>query len=151
MLKKFHWGHGIMIALASFIIFILAMIFFFPNGQQNSEMVSENYYEDELAFQQIIDAKNNADHLAEKPKYIQNNDGIVIEFPQGISPDGGFVNFNLFRTDDANLDVKKELQLDQNKKIEIPAKILSKGSYTLKISWQENKKPFQIDYNLDWK
>ncbi len=56
-MKNFSWGHGVVIALAAFIIFILSMLFLFPNGQKNSEMVTDNYYEEELQYQDVIDAK----------------------------------------------------------------------------------------------
>lgn len=50
MKSKFTWGHGMVLALAGFIAFILGMIFFYTRGYQTSEMVSENYYEDELIY-----------------------------------------------------------------------------------------------------
>ena len=78
MLKKFTWGHGVVLMLGSFIAFILFMIIVFPNGQQNAELVSDDYYADELQYQQVIDAKNNADQLTEKPIYQQNDSGISI-------------------------------------------------------------------------
>lgn len=151
MFKKFNWGHGIALALAGFIAFILFMIFIFPNGKQNSELVSDNYYEDELAFQQVIDAKKNADQLPAKPNFLQTEEGIKITFPESIVVDDKKVNFNLFRTDDKNLDVKKEVQIEEGNFIQIPKKVLVPGSYTLKIKWQSNKKPYQIDYDILWK
>ena len=72
MKSKFTWGHGMVLALAGFIAFILGMIFFYTRGYQTSEMVSENYYEDELIYQDVIDAKTAAASLAEKPVYTQN-------------------------------------------------------------------------------
>lgn len=150
MFKKFHWGHGIALALGVFIIFILSMIFFFPIGKQNSELVSDHYYEDELAYQQTIDAKKNADLLPQKPVYTQNKDGISVAFPELIQPENKKIKFILFRTDDGSLDVSKELQL-QNNEILIPAKILVPGSYTLKVSWLKDKKPYQVDYDVLWK
>lgn len=151
MLKKFSWGHGVVLALGSFIIFILFMIFVFSNGMKNSELISDDYYQDELTYQEVINAKNNADQLAEKPVYRQATDGIGITFPENSVIDNAKVNFNLYRTDDANLDVKKEVVLDGNKQFLIPAKVLSKGSYTLKINWHQNKKPYQLDYDVQWK
>lgn len=56
-MKNFSWGHGVVIALFAFIVFILSMLFLFPNGQKNSEMVTDNYYEEELQYQDVIDAK----------------------------------------------------------------------------------------------
>ena len=56
MFKNFNWGHGIILGLGSFIAFILFMIFIFPDGQQNAEMVSDDYYAEELNYQEVIDA-----------------------------------------------------------------------------------------------
>ena len=151
MLKKLTWGHGVAIALGSFIIFILFMIFVFSRGMQNSELVSDDYYHDELMYQEVITAKTNADTLPQKPSYQQKPEGIVITFPSTIVPDQSKVNFVLFRTDDGNLDVKKEMTLDSAHKFVIPSSVLSAGSYTLKVSWQQNKKPYQLDYDLQWK
>ena len=81
---KFTWGHGIVVALGLFISFILYLIFVFPIGKQNSELVTENYYEDELSYQKVIDAKNNAETLATKPQYAQLPYGIRIAFTKDI-------------------------------------------------------------------
>lgn len=151
MFKKFTWAHGVAVALGAFIAFILFMILVFPNGQQNAELVSKDYYADELQYQQVIDAKNNADHLPEKPRYLQNAAGISLTFPESLVPDASRINFELFRTNDANLDVHKELTLDAHRTAFIPAKILAKGSYTLKVRWQYHNKPHQLDYDIEWK
>lgn len=151
MLKKLNWGHGVAIALGSFIIFILFLIFVYSSGMKNSELISDDYYQDELIYQRVIDAKNNAETLVQKPAYSQDKNGITIVFPQSVSVDDSKVNFTLFRTDDGNLDVKKEITLDGSKQFTIPSKVLSAGSYTLKVSWKENKKPYQLDYDVQWK
>lgn len=151
MFKNFSWGHGIVIALGVFMIFILSLIFFFSRGWQNAEMVSDHYYEDELNYQQVIDAKKNAQQLPTLPKYLPTPAGIVLDFGGLPAPDAQKVNFELFRTDDAKLDVKKELLLDANARIQIPAKILVPGSYTLKVKWTASQKPYQVDYDLIWK
>lgn len=151
MFKNFTWGHGIAIALGAFMIFILSMIFIFTKGWQNAEMVSDNYYEDEMNYQQVIDAKQNADALPQKPIYEQLSNGIKLTFPPDLNIDGQKVNFHLFRTDDAKLDVDKDLTLNSDRTILIPNKILFPGSYTLKILWEQNKKPYQIDYDVVWK
>lgn len=150
MFKKLNWGHGVAIALASFIAFILFMILVFPDGQKNSDLVSKDYYEDELAYQQVIDAKKNAEQLDTHPEFKQTAEGIRLTFPAPIQPDGKKVDFVLYRTDDANLDIKKQEFLDGANSMLIPAKVLYKGSYTLKMMWQKEKKPFQLDYDVTW-
>lgn len=151
MFKKFNWGHGVILALASFIIFIMFMILVFTRGQQNAEVVSDHYYEDELVYQDVINAKNNADKLPAKPAFEQNIHGITLTFPADIKPNDGKVHFILFRTNDAHLDVKKDVELSNNHSFTIPAKILIAGSYTLKVKWIMDKKNYQVDYDVLWK
>lgn len=151
MFKKFTWGHGIVAALLAFIIFILSLIFFFTRSWQNAELVSDNYYEEELMYQDVIDAKNNADALTAKPAFNLTPEGIQLVFPADANPENGKVNFHLFRTDDAKLDVDKDLVLGANKTLLIPKQVLLAGSYTLKVRWEQDKKPYQVDYDVLWK
>ncbi|HCR76474.1 FixH family protein [Chryseobacterium sp. C3] len=150
-MKNFNWGHGVIIALASFMIFILSMMFLFPNGQKNSEMVTDNYYEEELKYQDVIDAKKRADELKEKPVYNQNQAGIRITFPKDYNNSNTKVKFVLNRTDDQNLDVHKTVQLDANQSFLIPAQVLKLGNYTLRLSWTKDKTDYRMDYDVIWK
>ena len=150
-MKNFSWGHGVFIALAAFIIFILSMLFLFPNGQKNSEMVTDNYYEEELKYQDVIDSKKRADELQEKPVYSQDKAGIKITFPQDYNNSNTTVKFVLNRTDDQNLDVHKAVQLDVNRSFVIPAQVLKMGNYTLRLSWTKDKTDYRLDYDVIWK
>ncbi len=151
-MKKFTWGHGVVAALGAFILFILGMIFLFPLGKKNAEMVSDNYYEEELVYQQVIDAKNRADTLKLRPQYFQDHNGIKITFPENINSNNSTVSFVLNRTEDRNLDINKKSQpLDQKNSFLIPAKVLTKGNYTLRLSWIKDKTDYRIDYDVVWK
>jgi len=150
-MKNFTWGHGIVLALASFIIFILSMLFLFPNGQKNSEMVTEHYYEEELQYQNVIDAKKRADDLPEKPVYSQSAAGITLKFPQDINNSNTKFSFVLNRSDDQNLDIKKTVTLDGNQSFTIPAAVLKNGNYTLRMTWNKDKTDYRLDYDVIWK
>lgn len=150
-MKNFTWGHGIVLALASFIIFILSMLFLFPNGQKNSELVTEDYYEEELQYQNVIDAKKRADNLTEKPVYSQSADGITLKFPQDINNTNSKFSFVLNRVEDQNLDIKKAIKLEGNQSFTIPKEVLKAGGYTLRLSWTKNKTDYRIDYDVIWK
>lgn len=150
-MKNFTWGHGIILALGSFIIFILSMLFLFPNRQKNSEMVTEKYYEEELEYQSVIDAKKRADTIKEKPAFSQNAEGIRLTFPKNINNTNADIKFVLNRSDDQNLDVKRSEKLDANQSFLIPAKVLIKGNYTLRLMWTTNKTDYRLDYDVIWK
>ena len=148
---KFTWAHGVVVALGLFMAFILYLIFIFPIGKQNSELVTESYYEDELVYQQVIDSKNNAETLQHKPAYTQTPEGIRITFPSEFTAQNTKANFHLYRTNDALLDVKKDFPLDEANGILIPAKVLTPGSYTLKLYFTKNDVNYQVDYDVEWK
>ena len=150
-MKKFTWGHGIAIALGSFICFILYLILIFPIGKQNSELVTESYYEDELAYQKVIDAKANADNQKTKPFFAQLPYGIRIAFPKEIIDANSKIEYYLYRTNDKTQDKSQKINLDNNNSFLIPKTELIPDSYTLKIMWTFKDKDYQVDYDVIWK
>ncbi len=150
MFKNFTWGHGVAVALGAFIIFILSLIFLFTRNWKNSELITENYYEEELLYQNVIDAKANADNLSEKPKYQQDSSGIKVIFPADYNNSNTQFRIDLHRAEDKNLDVVRDIDLDGSNAIFIPAKVLVKGNYVLRTYWTKDSKNYQIDYNLVW-
>lgn len=150
-MKKFTWGHGIALALACFIGFILYLIFIFPIGKQTSDLVSDNYYQDELEYQKVIDAKKNADQLSQKPFFAQLPYGIRIAFPKETIDVGQQVHFELYSTNDKEKDKKQNVNLDSNNSFLVPKEMLSTGSYTLKVRWKKSDIDYQVDYELVWK
>jgi FixH len=149
--SKFHWGHGILVALGLFMIFILSLIYIFTKHQNNSELVAENYYEEELRYQDVIDAKKNSAQLSNPPTLIQNQTALGVQFPAEYSNENTKFKYHLFRTDDQLLDLKDAFQLNAAHNFQIPATLLKTGSYTLKIQWESQSKKYQIDYNILWK
>lgn len=150
-MKKFTWGHGIALALACFIGFILYLIFIFPIGKQTSDLVSDNYYQDELEYQKVIDAKKNADQLSQKPFFAQLPYGVRIAFPKETIDAGQQVHFELYSTNDKEKDKKQNVNLDSNNSFLVPKEMLSTGSYTLKVRWKKSNIDYQVDYELVWK
>lgn len=150
MLKKFTWGHGVALALGLFIIFILSMIFYFTSTWKNSELITDDYYEAELAYQDVIDAKSLANGLPEKPQYSQDKMGIRITFPQEYNNLNTQFSIDLHRAEDQKLDVIKEMDLDGRNSLFIPAAVLAKGNYVLRVHWTKADKKYQLDYDLIW-
>lgn len=148
---NFTWAHGIIVALGLFMAFILYLIFIFPLGKQNSELVTDTYYEDELVYQQVIDAKKNADQLPAKPAYSQTSEGIRITMPEGFTAQNTKANFHLYRTNDALLDVEKDVELDAANSFLLPATVLTPGNYTLKLYFTKESVNYQVDYDVEWK
>ena len=81
---KFNWGTGLFIF---FTIFICTLIFvLYQATQQDSSLVIDNYYEEDLNYQQHFDKKQNTADLIEKVKVSlhKEKDELNLLFPTDI-------------------------------------------------------------------
>ena len=75
-----NWGHKLTIVFIAFAAFIFFLIY--KTTQSHFDLVSKDYYKDELAYQQVIDGTNLANKLSSGIQVQQQNDQISIQFPQ---------------------------------------------------------------------
>ncbi len=150
---KFTWAHGIILALACFIIFISSMVFSIEFSKSSFDLVTDDYYDDEINYQQEIDATNHANQLKEKPTVeIDPSAGITIAFPKEFNSQNTTGKFKLFRANSQDLDInKRSLELSDSNAILIPAKLLVKGNYTLKLYWKRDNTNYQMETPIVWK
>jgi hypothetical protein len=142
---KFNWGVGITIFIIAFITFILSFVF--RAAQTDTDLTSEDYYEQEINYQQTIDAKNNAVGLKDHFKYTQSEEFFVIEFPEEVaSYDGGKVHF--YRPENADKDKTYSLEI-QNGIMAFPKTSLLAGGYHLKVSWTKSGKDYLVEQTIN--
>lgn len=140
---KFTWGHGVIVALLCFIIFICSLVFFAGNM---GEMVEDNYYEKTVVYQDEIDAANRANDLDAKPEIIHQANGFLIRFP--FKPESGKVLF--LRLNNSELDVKQDLQLNNRNEQLIHEVDLTPGEYEVSIHWVEKGQTYLIKETVNW-
>lgn len=151
MATKFHWGHGISIALGLFIIFILSFVYkTLTKPEYDHTLVSDEYYKDEMHYQQEMERLKNADDLKEKIQILVDEEGVNIIFPDIFNNQDIEGTYELQRPNNSELDVKGEIELSSNT-LHIPAQQLEKGKYNLKLLWEYNNITFQINDNLIYK
>ena len=133
---KFNWGTGIVIAIALFMIFILSFVYktLFVEKYEH-QLVSDNYYKDELHYQEEIDKMNNANFLTENVSLTNTNKGIIIHFPEDkdFSKIKGKVNF--LRRSNKKLDFERNIDLTSNDML-IEDNMLVPGKWEIKVDWQ---------------
>lgn len=147
---KFTWAHGIILAMACFIIFILSMIFRIEFSKNSFDLVEDDYYDKEIKYQKEIDASQNTMKLTEKPKVENKSYGISISFPTEFNSNNTKGKVLLYRPSAKEMDVKKELELSGINTFVIPQKVLHPGAYVLKIYWTKDKKNYQMEVPVKW-
>ena len=112
------------------------------------DLVSDQYYKDEIAYQDVIDGTKNANALFGKTSVIENPSGIVIELPAEMKnhPVKGTVLF--YCPSNMENDRHIELATDTDGKQAIDIKKFHKGNYTVKIDWKDGSTHFYTERPL---
>lgn len=99
------------------------------------DLVSKEYYNDELAYQQVIDAKKSANTLSSEVAVSQTNAYVNIEMPKEmrrLNPSGTI----LFYCPSASANDKIfPIKINEDGSQQIGLQKLVKGDYTVKINW----------------
>ena len=136
-----NWGRGIALALALFIGFIATLITILIS--QKVDLVSEDYYAQEINFQQEIDGiKAGNDQLA--MTFTKKNDQLVVNVP--METDSKNITFHFYRANDNALD--KTFELQNSKMLLIPIKELAKGNYSVRAEYTIQGKQVIQKYEL---
>jgi len=135
---KISWPTGIIIAIASFVIFILSFVYkvtFLP--EYDHHLVSENYYKDELNYQQEIDKQNEGAALKENISIQNTSEGIVITFPSEFEPKAITGTISFQRLSNNKIDFTLPIELNTNTLLIKDANLV-KGRWDVKIDWFVN-------------
>lgn len=145
---KLHWGTGILIAFASFIAFILYFVIEASTDEKaNHDLVTENYYEEELGYQNDIDAAANARAMTSKVQVFTNTEGVRIQFPEAWVQNAVQGTVSFYRPSNKNLDFEIPLPT-ATREMMIPAQRLPEGRWNLTIRWKYQGKAFLVKESI---
>lgn len=143
---KFNWGHGIalfILAFVGFIIFMVAKAF-----QTSTDLTAENYYSQELAYGERIDAISNAAKLKQPMTLSMEDDQVVLELPADLMEQKGIQGeIHFYRPDNAELDYKQRLNPKPALQY-IPHSKLISGNYSVRVLVKGENKTFYFEQNL---
>ncbi len=140
--KASWWPKLIVATFVFFALFIGNMVR--QAMKSDVDLVSQDYYKKELAFQKHIDQLSATAHFKKNIliNYAAAAEQISLVFPTTKSKEkiSGVVHF--FRPSDAKLDFEVPLQLNENLQHHLSTKALAKGLWRVKISWNFNNQDY---------
>lgn len=137
---KFNWGTGIVLAFIGFISFIMFFIINMNiNKKYDHDLVAEDYYKQELSFQNDIDKENNSKSLLKNVSWEKTDEGLLIKFPETLEVNQIKGKVFLYRPSNKQLDFETTISLS-NHNLLIPDKRLLDGRWNIKVDWQYNGK-----------
>ncbi|MFV0564787.1 MAG: FixH family protein [Flavobacteriaceae bacterium] len=135
---KFNWGTGIVLAFIGFISFIMYFIVTMSvDKKYDHDLVVEDYYAEELTYQNDINKLKNAEGLPENITYKKTEAGLLIAFPTDLKPENITGKVFLYRPSNKQLDFDTAISLS-NSFLLIPDSRLVDGRWNIKIDWQYN-------------
>src|SRR5690606_26155427 len=85
MKMKINWGTAIVLAIMSFMTFILYLVITMTTNQEfNHDLVTEEYYKQELTFQDQLDREANSQKLTTNIIVAKTAEGIQVSFPSDL-------------------------------------------------------------------
>ncbi len=145
---KISWPTGIILALSAFIIFIMSFVYkavFVPGYDHH--LVSDDYYKDEMNYQQEIDKLNKAAALKEDITLTKVAEGLLIKFPTEFEPEkiAGTISFQ--RPSNDKIDFQLPIKLTSTDFL-ISDDNLVQGIWNVKIEWSFNSNTYLFKEKL---
>ena len=135
---KFNWGTGIVLAFIGFISFIMYFVINMnTNDKYDHDLVTEDYYKQELEFQNEINKETNAKSLTNNVQWKKTDQGVIIIFPETLKANSITGKVFLYRPSNKQFDFEIPISLS-NHNLLIPDKRLLDGRWNIKVDWQYN-------------
>jgi hypothetical protein len=133
---KFTWGKGIILAYLLFIagVFIMVSI----SMTKDVDLVTQNYYDKEIKYQQQIDRINNSSRLNEQPRFEVYDGSVSIIFPKlgNNTLIKGEISF--YRPSDPKKDFTVPIESENELMQSVNTENLQKGFWKIQLNWNAN-------------
>jgi nitrogen fixation protein FixH len=142
---KISWGYKILFVYLAFVIGILFMVY--KASREKFDLVTPDYYDAELKFQNVIDDKQRTAELSAPPKITHSVNAVSIQLPDEFLNKDVKGELFLYRPSDASKDVKRSFTTNKSF-VEIPLDKELSGAYEIKLSWKASGKTFYNEQRI---
>jgi hypothetical protein len=141
-----NWGHKLFLV---FVVFAGGMFFLvYKSMHTNYELVSKEYYKDELTYQTIIDGVKSANALSDRLKIFQNDEIVTVQLPAEMKNGNVSGNIWFYCASDASKDRHITIRINENAIQQIDKEIFLPGTYEVKVDWTKDYKHYYTEQPL---
>ncbi len=130
------WGNRLLLVFIAFAALMTYMVY--RCVQTPVELVSSEYYKDELAYQNVINDSKKANALSKNIHISRENNSVVLVFPPEMENLPMIGNIHFYCASDEKKDRKFALNVANGGRWEIRDKSFVPGHYLVKIQWHTN-------------
>jgi hypothetical protein len=142
---KFNWGYKILLVYGLFVVGIMFLVY--KSTQQKFDLVQKDYYADELKFQNVINASQNAKDLGGELKTLRKGGHLIVALPQGFHNATVKGTAHLYYAADEKRDITKEFETNTGE-FEMELLTMMNGSYSLKLNVVKNGEQYYYEQKI---
>lgn len=143
---KFNWGHKILLVFIAFVAMMVTLVY--KSVKTDFDLVSTEYYKDELAFQEVIDGKNNALALTTPSNVSIDKKDLVIQLPEEMKNTILKGSIWFYCPADASFDIKMDLETDKDARQLIALSSFQPANYIVKLQWNVDGKKYYSEQSI---
>jgi len=132
----FNWGHKLTLGFCLFAGMMTYLVY--QSMHTRYDLVSKEYYKEELQYQQIIDGTQRAALLSTPVTITQADTIFILRLPPEMKQQIVSGNVLFYCAGDAQKDRNLSLQPDEDAAQYINVSQFLPGNYTVKVRWQAN-------------
>jgi len=143
---RINWGYRVAILYISFAGLIIFLVS--SSMKQNIDLVTPDYYAQELKFQAKKDSEERNNNLENPAMIYCDEAGIRVEFPTNFTPENITGTINVFRPSDKTKDFTVDIAASSNHHQLIPATNLERGMWRIKLSFNYNNESYYSEKQI---
>lgn len=139
------WSIGLFIFYVVFMIVLIGVVIY--STQNNVELVTNNYYEKTLVYEDQIQAINNTKSLAQKPVVAVDKvqQQIFLVMPKIYIPETNQGKILFFRPSDSHLDFSVPLNCNMQNQQTFPLQKMASGKWKVQLTWTDGIKKYYYE------
>lgn len=141
-----NWGNKLILVFVGFAALMGTMVYKAMNTR--FELVSKEYYQDELRYQDKIDGRTNAATIGAVTIH-EDEQYLVFQFPEEMKGQQIKGEAWLYCKTDAVKDLRFPLTIDEDGRQLLERKKLTANKYQLKLSWEAAGKKYYLEKEIE--
>jgi hypothetical protein len=137
---KFNWGTGIFISIVTFMIITVILTIIFMN--QRVDLVTNDYYEKTLTYQDQIDTYKRTERLKETVSFNYAGNQINLSFPDSFLQQVNNGKLYFYRPSDSRKDFAIPIRLNERGSQSFNTTKIEKGYWKIEIQWTMNNQNY---------
>ena len=145
---RFTWGHAAIAIPVTIVVVFTTVLIRSMADEHKTELVTEDYYAKEMAFQEQIDQSKNAAELNSELLWASNRDYFTLSLAGDFSKENAEGTVYIYRSSDSSLDFEVTLELDSIGNQDFAFDKFKKGRYQVQISWTIDGTDCYLEKNI---